>query len=176
MVGRESTILLSEPLRGLLTAWSYGDGSVFPDDVPQDATTAVLLDGDPPAFRLLRWSTEDLYVWSEYDVAELVPYPMRFYISNGANNLGIAWGETHGDGRVGAHFLSFSTFTGNQMFGPELISEPINHSASSYAVWAAAAYHPQGHAVVWGGWHPSSNYAIYGRILRCNAWHETPPW
>ena len=40
-------------------------------------------------------------------------------------------------------------------------------AASTYAMRPVIAPHDEGHAVVWGGWHEVSNYALYGVIVRC---------
>ena len=76
---------------------------------------------------------------------------------------------------MGAHFAAMSTFEPHLIYGPSLISPTSPHSSATYSVWAAAAPHPEGQAVVWDAWHELANYAIYGKIIRCQAIPNTPP-
>jgi hypothetical protein len=110
-----------------------------------------------------------------WEVPDVLEYAQYWSISDSGDTVAMAWGETFGEGRVGAHFMAFSIFNTQLIFGPELISDPISHPSASYSVWAAAAPHPDGHAVVWGAWQEQTFHGIYGKIIRCRGFDYTPP-
>ncbi|HJL17204.1 MAG TPA: hypothetical protein RMH99_16170, partial [Sandaracinaceae bacterium LLY-WYZ-13_1] len=53
-------------------------------------------------------------------------------------------------------------------FEPVLEPTPILERAGSHTRTARLAEHPDGFALVYGGWEPESHNGIYGRLLRCD--------
>jgi hypothetical protein len=96
----------------------------------------------------------------------LLPYALQVSVSESLGTVALAWGVTFGAGEVGPHLVILDAQSGALSLEPQLMDHPINHSSSSHTIWAAAAPHPEGHAVVWGGWRESTHNGIYGKIIR----------
>jgi hypothetical protein len=127
---------------------------------------AAVITADPndPQLELIKWTgasgDED-----RINVPAPIDYAVEGAVSFSPSTVGVTWGVTFGD--VGAHFLGARTQLFAALYGPERISAPISQSSSSYTVWSATAHHPDGHAVVWGGWHETDQYGLYGKIVTC---------
>ncbi len=154
------------PTMGLLAA----EGS----DLGAGPTTAgswaaaLLDDGEEPTFLLLG-GVDGSSPQTRGNVTGVVSYPAQMDISLGQQTVGVAWGVTFGNPDVGAFSMAFDTTGTQPIFGPALISEPVSSSSSSFSIWAVAASHGEGHAVVWGAWQEGTYHGLYGKILRCSA-------
>jgi hypothetical protein len=104
----------------------------------------------------------------------LLPYDLPLALSESLGTVALAWGVTFGAGEVGPHLTIVDAVSGEPSLAPQLIDHPINHSASSHSIWAAAAPHPAGHALVWGAWREDTHNGIYGKIIRRTAGAPAP--
>ncbi|MDY0001339.1 MAG: hypothetical protein RBU30_08605 [Polyangia bacterium] len=149
-----------EPAFGLSAAATPG----------RDGAYASLLFGQetPRGLMVLRLDSEASILGAAVaEGATMYGYESSTAVSRGL--VGVAWGETYGLGEVGAHAAVFTEEDLSLVFGPARISPNINHSSSSYSVWATIAPHPEGFAEVWGSWQEDTYYGMYGMILRCAA-------
>lgn len=134
----------------------------------QDGAFAGLFTGEetPRDLRVLYLDEEASVIVSGVAIgAAPSGYESAMAVSRGL--VAVAWGETYGQGEVGAHVAVFAQEDLSLVFGPMRISPAIGHSFSSYSVWATIAPHPEGFAEVWGFWQEDTNYGLYGMILRC---------
>lgn len=156
-------LLSEEPIQGLLTAAAYAD---------QFVVAAVLVGAsDAPRLKIIKWT--GFAVTTQVEVGNAVDVSVEASFSFGSGAMGLGWGQTYGDGQVGAHFLGLNDLL-QPIFGPSLISAPVNQASASYTVWAATSQHPTGHAVVWGAWHEDTNYGLYGKIIQCIGGYQEP--
>ncbi len=82
------------------------------------------------------------------------------------NLLAVAWGEVDTRNRGGAYLAVYDLRDGTALLPARNLT---NGRHGSYTIWVDVAPHPDGFALVWGGWEPSTYYAVYGTIVRCRA-------
>lgn len=145
----------NSPIQSLLGADSYSDGIVV--------AAVLTADSNNPQLELIKMmGNSDV---SRFNVPAPATHAEVGAVSFSPHTVGVAWGQGSGD--VGAHFLGALTQSFDPIFGPSRVSELVNQTTSSYTIWASTAYHPTGHAVIWGGWHEERGYGIYGKIIPC---------
>jgi hypothetical protein len=111
-------------------------------------------------------SDGELDTWASF--SGLMDYGLYTSMTFSRGMLGVSWGVTYGEGRVGAHFLAMNASAPEVVADPVLVSPPVGRSSVSHTVWSSIAPHPQGFAVIWGGWNEQTYHGQYGKILSCH--------